>query len=122
MKVTVCFPFLPRNTVVDIDGQKTIRDLIVEAQRISVSEENLDGATRKFRNEWYNLFKDRNLGFRLWSLLEVKAVNGIWESKDGLTHGRVPLKNMDSTLNDLKVTWNLKVEVNSLKIDIGTPR
>ena len=119
MKVTVCSPFLPPNIVVDVEGEKTIRDLFIEAQRISASEENLDKATKDFRKKWYRFFKDMMKGFHLWRLLEVKAVNGILNVR-GNDAGNMPLQDMVSTLNALKVTWNLPVEVNSLKIDIGT--
>ena len=121
MKVTVNAPFLPRNIAVEVDDEITIKDLFVEAQRISSCEENLDRVTKDFRIEWYFFFKDRT-GFEHWSLLEVKEVNGTPEPKAYPTDGRLPLKDMDCTLNNLKLSWNLLEEVNSLNIDIGTPR
>jgi len=119
MRVRVVSPFLPKNTVVEVTEGQTVKQVFIEAQRISSCQENLDEAIRNFREDWHDFFTRLN-GFQHWEMLEVKQVNGLFKFKVEETDEQRPLTDMDTTLHGLKSTWKLTQEISFINIDIGT--
>ena len=119
MKVRVVSPFLPKNTVVEVNEGQTVKQVFIEAQRISSCQENLDEAIRNFREDWYDFFTDE-LGFQHWKMLEVKRVNGLKKSQVETSDDKRPLTDMDTTLDRLKSTWELTPEIDTININLGT--